>query len=103
MPFIEPERRKKIDSGELELRDYTYEDVCYVHYTRLVQEWQAAPTWDTVHKLFVIAQFEKARGGSDDFSGVNNFSARLLAWQVFFQTHVTPYALQRRFENGVIE
>jgi hypothetical protein len=94
MPFITKERREAIDAGTLAA--FEPGDRCYIHYKRLIQQWNENPRWTTAHRLY------KERYVLSDYSDDDDTACEL-AWQVFFQLHVMPYEIQKREENGEVE
>ena len=101
MPFVEPWRRKVISYHGLEgLAEIQPGDRCYFYYQRLVNQWNEAPRWSTVHRLHK-GMIEDI-GAMDYDLDKDNASAYLLAWQVFFQIKVMPYEIKKREENGDI-
>lgn len=95
MPFIEQERRDIINRlGLSGLVDIRPGDRCYVHYKRMVDAWNKEPRWTTAHAL--------ARDTAADDNGHDDNTAAFLAFLVFFNTHVMPYELKKREENGGI-
>lgn len=90
MPFITKDRREAFP------QDPQPGDLCYKYYKPLVDTWMASPRWTTVHNLFK-QYFLSHVDDSDD-----EWAARTLAWQVFFQLHIMPYELEQRAKNGGI-
>ena len=95
MPFIEQWRRDKINRLGLDsLALITPGDRCYVHYKRMVDAWNKEPRWTTAHVL--------ARDAAMESTDPDENTASFLAFLVFFNTHVMPYELKKREENGDI-
>jgi hypothetical protein len=102
MPFITSEARRMTDTiGPEEMGDY-----CFLHYREMLRAWRASPRWTTAHELYRKLLADRAK---DHLCTVplpshdDNYTARELAWQVFFQLHVMPYELQKRTLNGEVD
>ena len=94
MPFIEQWRRGVIDKQGLEALTWiTPGDRCYEHYKEMVDKWNKEPRWTTAH---TIAKDIVMLDGADEDV------AHFLAFMVFFNSHVMPYELKKREENGGI-
>ena len=97
MPFITKERRENIAQYGLGwLKDVAPGDRCYVFYKSMVDRWKAHPSWTTAHQMFNEILLKNEHLGNDDFT------AKHLAWQVFFIKYVMPYENQKEIENGAI-
>lgn len=109
MPFITQPRRESIEkSGFKEFDVIKPGDRCYVHYKRMVDRWRDTPGWTTAHEIYMdLIQAECPRvifapWGPREYGDWDDYTAMLLAWQVFFQLYVMPYELKKREENGDI-
>ena len=93
MPFITKERRKLINQRKIP--PMTPGDRCYYYYKLMVDMWKENPRWTTAHEIYKLSHSFYAYTDDD-------WAARDLAWQVFFQIHVMPYERKKRRENGDI-
>lgn len=83
MPFVTQEHRDK--------PDFTIPgDVCFVHYKKLMDEWNKEKRWTNAHKI-TKEWFDLA---SDEDT------AHFLAYMVWFNIHVMDYEQKKRSENG---
>ena len=98
MPFVKPDRRLLLNAGKIRSADLEPGDRCYLYYKKMVEAWRAEPRWTTAHTIYKSNFMAVSR---DEFS-LDNYTARYLAWLVFFQLHVMPYELKKREENGDI-
>ena len=98
MPFIKPEIRDAIAVGGT---PEAPGDLCYVEFKRIVDEWNKSPKWATVHNIY--KGIVEARACWETNKELEIFTARELAWQVFFHLKIMPYELQKQAENGDIE
>lgn len=96
MPFVTQARRKQLDAKEIPSHNFEPGDRCYVYYKKMVDQWRESPRWTTAHTIYKSNFMPVAK--EDSF--IDNYVARSLAWQVFFQLHVIPYEEQKRKENG---
>lgn len=98
MPFIEQWRRDvltRYNNDLSALGEVHPGDRCYVFYKKMVEQWKASPRWTTAH-MIAREMFEgEIRDPEAD-------TALFLAFLVFFNTHVMPYELKKREENGDI-
>jgi len=105
MPFVTKDRRKIIYEEGLDgLHDYPERgmgpqvgDICYSYYKPMVDKWKANPRWTTAHEIYKNLHMMPVGKMTDD-----EWAAKDLAWQVFFQLYVMPYELKKREENGDI-
>lgn len=107
MPFILQERRNRINDGALGicgLQTIEPGDLCYVHYKRMVDQWRENPRWTTAHNIR-SNMFFGSEDGNEIHAGndtKDDFIAKELAWEVFFQLEVIPYEILKRDANGDI-
>lgn len=103
MPFIRTDRRKEIAQDGLKAAKDPG-DLCYIHYVRLMAEWNRERKWTTVHNLYVDYLLDSPV--PDDlprhFSAVDWEAAKELAWHVFLSLEVMPYESAKEVENGPI-
>lgn len=110
MPFITPEKRKKMDkiktdeaieiiNNEVsELNDIQVGDKCYMFYKYMVKRWKEKSNWTTAHNIYQdMINHIDIDGYAEDTN-----CAYELAWQVFFQLYVMPYELEKKKLNGDI-
>lgn len=95
MPFITQERRALIAEGKI--TEFEPGDRCYIHYKRMLEQWNESPRWTTAHSIYVN-RYEVCNWSNSD-----DEAAAELAWQVFFTLHVLPYELAKRQQNGEVE
>jgi hypothetical protein len=97
MPFITKDRRLAINHNGLNsVAPIQMGDLCYVHYRKMVERSNLEPRWTTAHEIKADIFFGDLATDKDDFI------AKELAWEVFFQLYVMPYELKKRAENGDI-
>lgn len=93
MPFIEKERREAVMNGTM--TKLKPGDRCYYFYQGMMDRWEKAPSWTTVHEIYKEFNYPLNLDTDD-------VTAKRLAWLVFFDLHVIPYEIQKRIENGDI-
>lgn len=86
MPFV-PEEHRNPDHTPC-----TVGDQCYVHYKRLLDEWNKEPRWTTFHN-----QLKKDFGLTDDQT------ALITAYTIHWLWNIVPYELDKELESGEIE
>lgn len=94
MPFTTPEARRMTD----EIGPQVVGDRCFLFYREMVRRWKKSPRWTTAHEIY--KDLMKSRSYERVY---DDEVAAELAWQVFFQTHVMPYELLKRNDNGSVE
>lgn len=94
MPFTTKEARQITDA----IGPQVAGDRCFLAYREMLRQWRKSPRWTTAHEIYRVV----LESGSLD-QNINDRTAQLLAWQVFFQLHVIPYELQKRIDNGEVE
>lgn len=107
MPFISQERRKAIDNYEKDMLPLSPGDRCYVFYKEMVHKWKENPRWATAHEIYKNISYENEDlkdFSLEDWEGRygDDFVARRLAWQVFFQFYVIPYEIDKLKQSGNI-
>ena len=110
MPFIIQERRKIINEEGIEGLDFIQPgDRCYKFYKVMVNKWKVNPRWSTAHEIYkeiigidISRRLFHSMYGSRNEEELDDYTSRLLAWQVFFQLYVIPYELKKKEENGDI-
>lgn len=102
MPFITQDRRELLDQYGTNCVDATGPlqpgDLCYVYYKQMVDKWKANPRWTMAHEIKKSMFFGDNAGSETE----DDFVAKELAWEVFFQLYVMPYELEKRKLNGDI-
>jgi hypothetical protein len=85
-------------------------DRCYYYYRKMVDKWKANPRWTTAHEIYkevilsklphlIITDSNELQIQQELLDG---FTAKQLAWQVFFIWHVVPYEKEAEERNGSI-
>lgn len=110
MPFIAPKRRDEIHKdGPSACQDVG--DPCFIFYSQIMSIWRTEPRWRTAHRIYRQFFLEPVSTAffqlvyeqiQDKFELMDVIAASHLAYQVFFQTFVMPYEVEKENQNGTI-
>jgi hypothetical protein len=78
-------------------------DRCYYYYRKMVDKWKANPRWTTAHEIYkdMTQQILQERMDMLHYP-TDDYIARELAWQCFFNFYVLPYEMEKMEQHGNI-
>ena len=89
MPFVKPERRKPLLSGELKPEEPG--DLCFLDYNYVIKTWTENPRWTTIHNVCKTL-----------FNCNDSEASKFLAFLEFYLNHGHEYEIKKKSENGDI-
>lgn len=108
MPFVTQKRRDAIDNETGDMLPLAVGDRCYIFYKEMVRKWKENPRWTTAHEIYKelckeeIPHVDHYELGHIEHGNWEDYTAKQLAWQVFFQWYVVPYEREKEKINGSI-